>query len=290
MLCKAQEDANIELLRCGRVSGSDVTCDLSAGAPTLPGGITRVIHSAGITPNANRPHDTKNVFHDGNVVGTQHLLDGLDPKTLESFVLISSASVYGKNTANQLLETAPLTPLTEYGKSKRDSEQLVFQWCEQHSIPHTTVRLPLVVGKNAPGSLGQLINAIQAKRFVIPGDGSARKSMVLADDVAHWITDNPAAHGIFNLTDQQDPSYAEICDTITEHLNLSKVPRIPLPIMMLASWAGGLGGRLLNKTLPYNPNVHTQLTNSLTFSSDAATKQGWKPQSVVASKLLWLPR
>jgi len=90
------------------------------------------------------------------------------------------------------------------------------------------------------------------------------------------------------LISHLDPSYAEICDAITAHLKMSKVPRVPSSIMKAASWAGNAGSAVIKKPLPYNSTVHTQLTKSLTFSSEAAKDQGWNPNSVLANIHNWL--
>lgn len=288
ILC-SKLDANGEsLVRCGRVEGSDIKADLALAVPVIKDDIHRVIHSAGVTPGPSRPINTPDIFNIGNVQGTSNLLKGLTSNKPESFTLISSASVYGKIDGSLIDESTPLLAASEYAKSKRDSELLVTQWCNEHHVNLTIVRLPLIVGVGAPGALGQLINAIRKRRFVIPGDGCAKKSMVLATDVADWLVDNPTLQGTFNLTDQQDPDYAHICDAITTHLNMKKVSRVPLSMMRAAGWLGDAGGAMLNKPLPYNSTVHTQLTKSLTFTSQAARAQGWNPRSVLANIDDWL--
>ena len=288
ILCSKLDTQDAHIVRCGRVDGSDIKADLALAVPDIPDNVNRVFHVAGVTPGPTRPINSPDIFNIGNVQGTVNLLNGLSSKNLESFVLISSASVYGKVEGELIDESTPLLAASEYAKSKRDSELLVEQWCEKNNVGLTIVRLPLVVGVGAPGTLGQLKHAIVKKRFVIPGDGSAKKSMVLATDVADWLVDNPTVTGTFNLTDQVDPSYAELCDAITTHLSISKVPRIPSPIMKAGSWLGDSAGALLKKPLPYNSVVHTQLTKSLTFSSDKAQTNGWNPQSVLATIDDWL--
>jgi nucleoside-diphosphate-sugar epimerase len=99
-------------VRCGPVEGSDIKADLA---------IQRVIHSAGVTPGPTRPVNTSNLFTIGNVQGTSNLLTGLSSNKPESFVLISSASVYGKISGDLIEESDPLMATSEYAKSKRDS-------------------------------------------------------------------------------------------------------------------------------------------------------------------------
>jgi nucleoside-diphosphate-sugar epimerase len=250
ILCSRLDRKTEVTARCGRVEGSKIKADLAASAPDIKGHLKRVIHLAGATPGPSRSITIPDLFNIGNVLGTSNLLTGLTSDKPESFVLISSASVYGKITGNLIDESAHLLATSEYAKSKRDSEILVAEWCDKHNVDLTIVRLPLVVGVGAPRALGQLINAIRKRRFVIPGDGCARKSVTLATDVADWLVNNPSLRGTFNLTDQQDPTYAQVCDAITTHLKLNKVPRVPCSMMKAASWLGDSGGALLKKPLP----------------------------------------
>lgn len=290
ILTSELERQGANLIRCGRVLGSDVKVDLALSPPDVDCNIDRVIHAAGVTPNAARPVDTPHVFNIGNVKATSNLLVGLGAKKPKSFVLVSSVSVYGKTSGELVGESEPLCATSEYAKSKMESETLVSEWCHENNIDLTIVRLPLVVGIGASGALGQLINAIKKRRFVLPGNGSARKSMVLASDVAEWLVANPNAIGTFNLTDRLDPSYAEICNAITDQLNIPKVPRIPVSLMKSVSLVGDSIGHLVNSKLPYNSLIHQQLTEPLTFSSEAATHFNWAPNSVIDTIHEWLPR
>lgn len=287
-LCAHLEIAGESTIRCGRVAGSDIKADLALSTPVIKGNISRVIHSAGVTPSPSRPINSPNIFTAGNVQGTYNLLTGLTSNKPESFVLISSASVYGQTSGKLIKESSPLLAASEYAQSKRDSELLVAEWCDKHNVKLTIVRLPLVVGFGAPGSFSQIISAIRKRRFIIPGDGKAKKSMVLASDVADWLVKNNSVTGTFNLTDQYHPTYAELCDAVTNHLNLSPVPRISTSLMVATSWLGNASGIILNKPFPYNSSVHNQLTKSLTFSSEAASSKGWNPTPVLADIDSWL--
>lgn len=288
VFCSKLEASDKHLVRCGRVADSDIVADLSLSIPVIDCDIQRVIHTAGVTPGPNRPINTPKIFSDGNVRGTANLLAGLTEQKPESFVLISSASVYGRTNGELIDESAPLLATSEYAKSKRDSEYLVSEWCDKHGVALTIVRLPLIVGNGAAGALGQLINAIRNNRFVLPGQGNARKSMVLATDVVDWLIQNPTVKGTFNLTDGKDPSYVELCDVITQHFARRKIRHMPLLVMKTAAIVGDAGSFLINKPLPYGSLTHSQLTESLTFSTAAAKKFGWKPRPVLENTKDWL--
>jgi len=287
-LCNALSSNGDLVVRCGRVAESDVRCDLAETAPVLPRNISTAVHAAGVAHKTTQSQTDRDLFQKGNVQGVANLLSALENTDVTSFVLISSVSVYGLMEGENITENHSTKPHNEYGKSKLDAENLVLQWAEKHDINCTIVRLPLIVGNSAPGNLKQLISSIKARRFVLPGGGKARKSMVLADDIATWVARNKDGRGTYNLTDREDPSYFELCNAITTHHNLSAIPAVPEFLMNTAGRIGDLGSRLLNKPLPYNSAVHHQLTKSLTFSSERAIQTGWKPSSVVANTHRWL--
>jgi len=269
-LCDAIVTNGGTLVRCGRVQESDVRCDLSETIPLLPDTIDNVIHAAGLAHKPSKESD-RDSFQRGNVETTLNLLKALEQ--LEG---------------DQINEDAATDPLNEYGISKLDAEQLVWNWTRERNIDCYIFRLPLIVGRSAPGNLQQLIRSIRAGRFVLPGGGNARKSMVLAQDVAQWAADTNGASGIFNLTDQIDPSYLELCNAITAHYSLRSIPKIPEILMNVAGKIGDIGSALTKRPLPYNSSIHQQLTKSLTFSSERAIKFGWRPNSVIENSKNWL--
>jgi len=228
------------------------------------------------------------LFQRGNVDTTANLLRGLENTQLKSFTLISSVSVYGRIDGHKINERAATDPYNEYGKSKLDAENLVLDWTKQRNISCNILRLPLIVGRSAPGNLQQLIKSIRSGRFVLPGGGTARKSMVLARDVAEWAVSGQQISGVYNLTDKTDPSYFELCNAITTHYQLSSIPKIPAALMQVAGKVGDIGSVVTRRPLPYNSSIHQQLTNSLTFSCDRATKIGWQPNPVIENSREWL--
>jgi len=138
ILCSKLDAVDSTIIRCGRANGSDIKADLALSVPEITSPINRVIHSAGVTPGPNRPINTPDIFTSGNVQGTSNLLAGLTSNKPKSFVLISSASVYGKISGELIDESTPLLASSEYAKSKRDSELLTAEWCDKHNVDLTS--------------------------------------------------------------------------------------------------------------------------------------------------------
>jgi len=287
-LCRAVESSCSKVVRCGRTTDSDIRCDLSEEAPVIPSTINRIIHSAGVAHKSQAEQTDRNLYQRGNVDTTSNLLSALNPSTINSFTLISSVSVYGRQEGMQITENMEPRPLTEYAKSKLDAEILVSTWCSANNIACSIIRPPLIVGANAPGSLNKLIKAIKSRRFVLPGSGNARRSMVLANDIADWIADSPTINGTFNLTDQLDPSYKELCDQITDQLQIKPISSVPNSAMATVGFFGDMAAKILGRPMPYGLEVHNQMTKSLTFSSDFAAKHNWTPNSVLQNCDSWI--
>jgi nucleoside-diphosphate-sugar epimerase len=248
-------------------------CDLGASIPQFNVLFDLVIHSAGKAHSIPKTEAEKQSFFEVNVLGTTNLLKGLENNVPKQFVFISSVSVYGKELGIDSSEESPLLAHDPYGLSKIQAEQLVLDWCEEHAVTCSILRLPLVVGKNPPGNLGAMLKAIQRGFYFNIGGGKAIKSMVLAEDVARFIPIIAPIGGVFNLTDGVHPNFKALSSAIAKR----EVFNLPLPI---ASILGKLGDWVGDKS-PINSLKIKKITNDLTFDDSKARKFGWSPQSVL---------
>ena len=238
-----------------------------------------VVHSAGLAHVFLNVNSKENQFHNVNVIGTQNLLKGLNKTGIpKCFVFISSVSVYGIEFGNKIAENHSLLALDPYGFSKIEAEKIVLEWCKKHNVICTILRLPLVVGSNPPGNLGSMIRAIQNGYYFNIASGNARKSMVLASDVAKYILKAAETGGIFNLTDGYHPSFYELSHYITMQKNKKYVPNMP---MFFAKKLALIGDKLGHK-FPLNSNKLLKITSTLTFDdSKARYAFGWNPTPVL---------
>jgi nucleoside-diphosphate-sugar epimerase len=257
---------------------ADIICDLSLQIPHIPS-VSVVIHSAGKAHSIPKTQAEKQAFFDVNVKGTVNLLKGLDqaPSLPKSFIFISSVSVYGMESGTNISEEQPLNATDPYGQSKIQAEQIVIDWCTKNNVICGILRLPLLVGANPPGNLGAMIKGIKKGYYFNIAGGKARKSMVMANDVAAIIPKLAEVGGTYNLTDGYHPNFKELSFHIAKQLQKKAVMNMPSGFAKTFAKVGDA----IHK-FPLNSNKLKKITSDLTFSDDKArTKLGWSPRRVL---------
>jgi nucleoside-diphosphate-sugar epimerase len=262
-------------------SNSTVNVDLSKTKPTFDKQFDLVVHSAGKAHSVPKTPSEKQLFYDVNLKGTENLLKSLEVPGRKplAFVFVSSVAVYGLETGLDIREVQPLNALDPYGKSKILAEELVAAWCIKNDVICSILRLPLIAGENAPGNLRAMINSIKKGYYFNVGGGVARKSIVLAQDVAEIIMNVAEVGGVYNLTDGYHPSFAELSVAIAAQLN-KKAPSLNMPVFV-AKLLGKFGD-LLGERAPVNSAKIQKITSDLTFNDDKARLLlKWKPKAVI---------
>jgi len=151
-------------------------------------------------------------------------------------------------------------------------------WCAEKDIVLTIFRLPLIAGKKPPGNLGAMIEGIKKGYYVNVNQGIARKSIVLATDVASLIRNSHSVGGIYNLTDRQHPSFKQLSALIAKQLNKKQALNIPAWFARIL----GLMGDLVGGEAPLNTIKLKKITNDLTFNDNKARAAlNWNPQPVL---------
>lgn len=255
----------------------DYKISLEKQIPVFEENFDLVIHAAGKAHVVPKTELQKKEFYDVNVSGTLNLLIGLENTFLpKQFVFISSVSVYGQDVGLNINEEFPLLASDAYGLSKIESEKEVLDWCKKHKIICTILRLPLLVGKRPPGNLGAMIKAIDKGFYFNIDKGRARKSMVLVEDVASFISICANSGGIYNLTDDIHPNFNELS------LALSSKGKHYLSIPLWVAKTIGEVGNVLGERAPINSLKVKKITSNLTFDNSKAKKLfNWKPKSVL---------
>jgi nucleoside-diphosphate-sugar epimerase len=263
----------------GRSSGNDVVSDLSSEIPVLAEHYDLVVHCAALAHKTPMNKFDNNLFHKVNFCGTRNLLTSLEDSGVpKAFIYISSVAVYGKIKGLDIDESESLDPVTPYARSKALAEEEVLRWGTQHDVKITILRLPLVVGSNPPGNLNAMIKGIKRGYYFDISGGKAKKSMVLATDVADVIPIVANIEGIFNLTDGHHPSFKELTLTISRHFGRHKPKVVP---QWLARSLAEVGD-IIGKRAPCNTLTYEKMTSDLTFSDLKARKAfSWQPRSVL---------
>jgi len=188
-----------------------------------------VYHLAGLAHFVPKSAKDSESFFRVNRDGMKNLLNALIfNKPPKNFLFISTVAVYGIEQGENIREDITRAPLDPYGKSKRDAEDILLEWSEQHNVNTSIIRLPLLVGKNPPGNLGAMIRAINRGYYFNVAGGKARRSMVLASEVANILPKAAECGGTFHLTDGHHPTYAEISNAIGLALGLGKTKNLVL--------------------------------------------------------------
>jgi len=196
------------------------------------------------------------------------------------FVFASTVAVYGKDFDLHADETTPVAPRTPYGRSKLAAEQMVR---ERHGI---VLRLPITYGPGDRGNMAQLIRAVAAGRFALPGPCDKPRSFLAADNAAHAVAcalalPQPPDDDLFLVTDREDRSTRGVVTTIAAALAAGgrevRVREAPYPLVWAAALAGSTLGAL-GLRVPVTLAALRKLTTGLTFSSERARAQlGYAP-------------
>lgn len=148
-------------------------------------GVETVFHVAGLTAARDAA-----AFHRVNVEGTARLLEAARNAGTGRFVLVSSLAAAGPSPAGGRRGAAdPTEPVTDYGRSKAEAEQVV----RGGAVPWTIARPPTVYG---PRDV-ELLKVFKLVRLpVVPvfGDGSQQLSLIYGPDLAEALAAMAADH------------------------------------------------------------------------------------------------
>lgn len=150
-------------------------------------------------------------FRRVNRDGTARLVREAQDANIKRFVLASTIAVYGREGEADHFEDGPTDPSTGYGISKLEAEASVVASRGDWSI----CRLSTVFGHGDRANFAALAFALKRRRFVVPGRGEARKSVVpvsLAAAALISAATEPAwSRRIVNVALPVAPSLCEIC-------------------------------------------------------------------------------
>jgi nucleoside-diphosphate-sugar epimerase len=242
-----------------------------------------VVHAAGLAHFVPRTEDDEQRFFDVNAGGTRNLLQALErlPEPPESFVLISTVAVYGRVEGELLDELTPLAATDPYGASKREAEELVTEWAARRGVRWTILRLPLVYAEDAPGNLKAMREGIRSGRYAGIGQGTARRSMVRAEDVGGIVDRAARVGGVFHLTDGLHPSFREIEEAMAQAVGRNKPRRLPYRMALGVAWFGDKIYTVTRRRFPLDTNRLEKMTRTLTFCDRRAREElGWAPRGV----------
>lgn len=235
-----------ELVRLGvDVVRADLTVPQTL-PPLFAGDVDRVFHLGAIC-NLSTPYS---VLRRVNVDGVERIAALALRAAVRSFVHVSSTSVYGAYRGIPFVEDAPRAPQDDYGRSKRDGEDVIWQRLGE-GLPAVVLRPCAVYGPGCIDGGGKVFSRPMSLP-AIPGDGRPRLSNVRVEDVvaaAHFLSEREDAVGqAFNIADDSHPRIEEALALATEAFG-TRVPRLHLPLAVVAvlTRVQGVAARLLRQ-------------------------------------------
>jgi GlcNAc-P-P-Und epimerase len=273
------KDLGYSITSIGLMDSYDYKFDLSKTRPDLHSKYHLVLHAAGKAHSISRTISEDKLFFDVNLKGTQNLCAALEKSgPPSSFIFISTVAVYGCETGLNITEDHTLDGLSPYALSKIQAEVFLKDWCNKHGVILTILRPSLIAGKNPIGNLGSMIRGLQSGRYVRIGNGEARKSLIMAEDIARLVPVVGKKGGVYNVCDNCHPSFRELEDIVCTQLG-RKQP-LSIPYWLAKSFA--FLGDMVGSAAPINSQKLDKITKSLTFSNQkAVTQLQWQPMNVL---------
>lgn len=195
-------------------------------------GVRGVVHAASVVHRPGTPPADYTRF---NVDGTRSLLAAARAEGVERFVFLSSIKVHGEHVSGVIDERTPVVPSAHYAETKAEAERLV---ADARELRPVIFRLCPVYGRGDKGNVRTVIRAVAHRRFVVPGDGSTRKSIVHVSTVAKIVAASAVRGdvlGTFVVADREAPTIRMLANTVADLLGRRRPPSVPVPIVRAAA-------------------------------------------------------
>lgn len=270
-----------EVHTIGLTDEDDIKVNMAMDVPQINDHYDVVLHAAGKAHVVPKTEEEKKAFYDVNYIGTIHLCDALEkagfPKAL---IFISTVAVYGCEDGDLITEEHFLNGTNPYAESKILAEKYLMKWCATRGVRLAILRPSLLAGHNAPGNLGALVEGIKKGFYINIAGGKVKKSILMAEDIAHLLPLLEAKGGVYNVCDSYHPTFGEISQSVAKQLGKHK----PFSIPYWVAWCMAKVGDLLGSKAPINSYKLEKMTKSLTFSNEKARRElGWEPLDVLTN-------
>ena len=217
---------------------------------TLPalfeGPVDRVFHLGAIC-NFSTPYSR---LRPTNVDGVKALSGLALEKGVQSFIHVTSTSVYGRYRGRPFREDDPREPCNDYGLSKKDGEDIIFGRIKE-GLPAVIARPCTVYGPRCNDGAGKVFSR-PSSIGAIPGNGRQRLANIRAEDVAgallHLSLRDDARGQAYNLAEDTNPTLEEALTLAAETFGTRPPTRhLPLAVVRIAARIGGFFAGLAGK-------------------------------------------
>lgn len=185
-------------------------------------------------------------FHDTNVMGTRALAKAAVLAGVKRFIFLSSVKVNGELTSGIPFRADDTpNPVDDYGISKRDAENALFEIAGLSTMEVIAIRAPLVYGPNVKGNFLRLLSWIY-RRLPLPfGAVNNERSLVSVWNLCslvRCIVEAPRLKsGVVMVSDGDDVSTPDLVHKLARAMG--KPARLVQCPVRLLELAGTLSGR-----------------------------------------------
>jgi nucleoside-diphosphate-sugar epimerase len=226
--CLVRKTSDIKELRDLKVNlAYGDLLDKNSLGPALHG-VDLVYHLAGEVYSRK-----KDDYYKGNVLATNNLLEACKEKGAKRIIFLSSVGVYKPVTTRTLLtEESECGPITFYGKTKLDAEELI----KKHRIPWIIVRAPVVYGPFQQRVLNRFfLDAVNKRKMLFIGDCNNLRSLCFIDNLVEGLVllaNKAEVNGkTYILSDNFPYNFNEMIETVSKVIQQS-IEVVHLPIFL----------------------------------------------------------
>jgi len=182
----------------------------------------------------------KDDYYKGNILATHNLLEACEEKGTKRIIFLSSIGVYKPVPQETLLnEESECEPITFYGKTKLDAEELI----KKYNIPWVIVRAPVIYGPHQPTVLNRFfLDAFNKRKIYTVGNGNNLRSLCFIDNLVEGLVllaNNADVDGkTYILSDNSPYTFNEIIKTG------SKVIQQRVDVVHLPSFLGDISWKI----------------------------------------------
>jgi UDP-glucose 4-epimerase len=211
-------------------------------------GCDTLVHCAAHVHRPREDERERALFAATNADGTARLVRVCQAAGIRRIVYASSIAVYDwSQGVAARSERDAVSGSTAYAQSKLAGETAVKKFSGDWRI----ARLATVYGAGDRANFSRLAHALRRRRFVIPGDGRARKSVIevtRAAELLGLLALHPAAAGtVVNLAAPSAPTLREICGGFGSACGFPPAIVVPAPLLRIMAKLGDVMQKLVGK-------------------------------------------
>jgi nucleoside-diphosphate-sugar epimerase len=244
-------------------------------------GVDIIYHLAG------EVYSTEDKNYHLNVIGTKNLLDACLSGNIKKFIYLSSIAAVGPNSGSGVVwdENSPCSPISPYGRSKYEAEQLLLETFRTHGLPVVIIRPPIVYGPRVSRSsrVFMFVHLINRGLYRAVGDGKNLISMCYVDNLIQGILlagEKEGTEGkIYFIADEKPYTINEIAEAIAreEGVRLSSF-HMPIWLANIMAVILSVPSKLLGFVSPLSLDKIREMTSNWVCNISKAERElGYRP-------------